>query len=305
MTKQQKSNYELLRQRQIIQIFIGDGEFNKVTLNSGEQFYPSMPYLSGQNLCDLCTMFGLPMTYVWTGGSNLSRWEYLDKLFEHSIDNGTCSQLLNHLFAKERFKRKISDYPLKSIDSIYSSIIEEVIEKINRFLYFSGNELIKIGSDYIIKSINSKVNIQLAEIKTINSHYIKDISDRAILDIEQGHFDSAITKSRTLLEEVFCYVIEKKGEIPSTTGNISQLYKQVKELYNMHTNKDVDVRINMLLSGLEKIISAISEMRNKDSDSHGVGSKRMAIKEHHATLLINSSMVMANFILAIEKNNER
>ena len=29
-------------------------------------------------------------------------------------------------------------------------------------------------------------------------------------DISDGNYDSAITKSRTLVEEVFCYVIEKK-----------------------------------------------------------------------------------------------
>lgn len=87
--------------------------------------------------------------------------------------------------------------------------------------------------------------------------------------------------------------------------NYSGLYTQVKKHYNMHADKDADVRINTLLSGLEKIISAISEIRNKDSDSHGIGSKRITIKEHHATLLVNSSMVMANFILAIEKNNKQ
>lgn len=303
MTIQQISDYELLRQKQIIQILIGDITVDEVTLDSGEKFQPSMPYLSGSDLCDMCSMFGLPMTYTWSG-SNLSRWEYLNKLLEHCIYNDTCSNLLYHLFSKEQFKSKFSDYPLKSMDSIYLSVIEKVIEKINRFLYFSENELVKIGSDYIIKSVNSKVNIQLLEIKTIDSDYIKSISDRAILDIERGHFDSAITKSRTLLEEVFCYVIEKKEDTPSTKGNISQLYAQVKNHYNMHTDKDTDVRINMLLSGLEKIVSSISQMRNKDSDSHGVGSKRVAIKEHHATLLVNSSMVMANFILAVEKNYE-
>lgn len=303
MTIQKKNNYELLRQRKIIDILIGDSKFDEITLDSGECFHPAMPNLSGAYLCNLSTMFGLPMTYNWSG-SNLSRWKYLDKLLEYCIDNDSCSNLLDHLFSKEQFQNIISGYSLKSIDSVYLSNIKEVIENINRFLYFSGNELIKIGSNYTVKSTNNKINIQLSEIKTIDSDYIKDLSARAILDIEKGNFDSAITKSRTLLEEVFCYVIEKKGDTPSTKGNISQLYKQVKENYNMHTNKDVDVRINMLLSGLEKIISSISEMRNNNSDSHGLGSKRMAIKEHHATLLINSSMVIANFILAIEKNNE-
>ena len=39
----------------------------------------------------------------------------------------------------------------------------------------------------------------------------------------------------------------------------------------MHTDENIGKRINTLLSGLEKIVSAIAEMRNKSSDSHGVG----------------------------------
>jgi len=118
-------------------------------------------------------------------------------------------------------------------------------------------------------------------------------------DVINGHYDSAITKSRTLLEEVFCYVIEKKGETPSESGDIGKLYNQVKQLYNMHQNKDMDKRINGLLSGLEKILSAIAEMRNKGSDSHGVGAKRINIQEHHSRLFVNSAMTMADFVLAI------
>lgn len=71
-------------------------------------------------------------------------------------------------------------------------------------------------------------------------------------DISDGNYDSAITKSRTLVEEVFCYVIEKKGVEPSESGDMGKLYNQVKQLYNMHQDKDVDKRINGLLSGLEK-----------------------------------------------------
>lgn len=53
-------------------------------------------------------------------------------------------------------------------------------------------------------------------------------------DVTDGNYDSAITKSRTLLEEVFCYVIEKKGEKPTESGDIGKLYNQVKLLYHMH-----------------------------------------------------------------------
>lgn len=50
------------------------------------------------------------------------------------------------------------------------------------------------------------------------------MSDRTMKDVTDGNYDSAITKSCTLLEEVFCYVIEKKGEDPSESGDIGKLY---------------------------------------------------------------------------------
>lgn len=122
-------------------------------------------------------------------------------------------------------------------------------------------------------------------------------------DIDEGNLDSAITKSRTILEETFCYVIEIKNQTPSDSGDIGKLYKQVKELYNMHADKEMDVRINKLLSGLEKIVSGLAEMRNNGSDSHGLGNKRINISSYHARLAINSAITMAEFILSVSQCN--
>lgn len=69
----------------------------------------------------------------------------------------------------------------------------------------------------------------------------------------------------------------------------------------MHQSKDIDKRINGLLSGLEKILSAIAEMRNKGSDAHGVGEKRIKIADHHARLFVNSAIIMADFILSVSE----
>jgi hypothetical protein len=153
-----------------------------------------------------------------------------------------------------------------------------------------------------IEHENGSVRIETPAIVCVNRDYIGDISARAMRDVENGDYDSAITKSRTLLEEVFCYVIEQKGENPSESGDMGKLYNQVKTLYNMHQDKDLDKRINGLLSGLGKIINAISEMRNKGSDAHGVGSKRISIDEHHARLFVNSAMTIADFVLSVSHN---
>ncbi len=149
------------------------------------------------------------------------------------------------------------------------------------------------------REFNNRVKIITPAITCVNRDYIKDISVRAMQDVDNQNYDSALTKSRTLLEEVFCYVIEKKNNVPSDKGDIGKLYKQVKELYNMHNDNNMDKRINTLLSGLEKIISSIAEMRNKASDSHGVGAKRINIADHHARLYVNASMTMADFILSV------
>jgi len=58
-----------------------------------------------------------------------------------------------------------------------------------------------------------------------------------------------------------------------------------------------------LFSGLEKILSAVAEIRNKGSDSHGIGARRINIEEHHARLFVNSAMTMADFVLAVGDRN--
>ena len=298
---QEKSKFELLREKSILSILDGDVDFGTLEINGTDSGIKiSMPYLSGPTLCDISNKFGLPVTYGWNGGAQ-SRWAYLDDLLAHCIQSKRESDLLAYLFSKGQFVDKLRGQTPEVIEYAYSQIVNAVINQINGTLYFGGNELVQIGKVFVIRKLGSTVSVSVPSVKTINRSYITDLSDRAMKDVMDGNYDSAITKSRTLLEEVFCYVIEKKGNEPSESGDIGKLYNQVKQLYNMHQSKDIDKRINGLLSGLEKILSAIAEMRNKGSDSHGVGAKRINIADHHARLFVNSAMTMADFILAVSE----
>lgn len=291
----------MLREKGILSILDGDVDFGTLSVNGIDtDIKISMPYLSGPTLCDISNKFGLPVTYGWNGGAQ-SRWAYLDDLFAHCIENKRESDLLSFLFSKGQFVEKLRGQTPDVIEYAYTQIVNTVIEQINGSLYFGGNELVQIGKTFVIRKIGTTVTVVTPSVKTIDRSYINDISDRAMKDVLDGNYDSAITKSRTLLEEVFCYVIERKGEEPSESGDIGKLYNQVKQLYNMHQSKDMDKRINGLLSGLEKILSAIAEMRNKGSDSHGVGAKRITIADHHARLFVNSAMTMADFVLSVSE----
>ena len=294
--------FTLLRNKEIIAILDGDTKYGDYEFEDCRTVKISMPYLSGADLCALSTLFGLPVTYSWSGGA-LSRWQYLDNLLEHCIEKKKCSNLLAHMFSLNQFSKVLNGHGANEINEAHKTIVAKIIEQINGLLFFGGNELIIVGGNYVIHPIGSKIEIVAPTIKTIDREYIKSISSRALRDIEQNDFDSAITKSRTLLEKTFCYVIEKKNETPSDSGDIGKLYKQVRTLYNMHTDANTDKRINTLLSGLNRIVSAVAEMRNKDSDAHGVGATRIPIEEHHARLFVNSSMAMADFILSVQQKN--
>lgn len=290
-----RNPYELLRTKEIIAILDGDTDYGTYEFEDGTSIKVAMPYLSGTTICEVAKLFGLPIQY-----SNMSRWQYFDQLMEYCLQKKIFSNLLTYLFAKEQFSKVLSGYGFNEINTAYNHIISIVKDKINGILLFGGNELAIVGNQYVIRAIDSQISIQVPMIKTIDREYIKSISSRAMDDVEQYNFDSAITKSRTLLEEVFCYVIEKRKENPSENGDMIRLFKQVKSLYNMHTDQNTDRRINTLLSGLHSIVVAIAEMRNKDSDAHGVGANRISIDEYHARLFVNSAMTMADFILSVE-----
>ena len=296
------NNYNLLRSKDIIAILDGDFQIEEV-----DGIRIAMPYLSGPMLCELSQKFGYYQEYYWGNSSkpNLSRWQYMDNILEYVIKENKTSQLLSYMMEKERFSDSLRNLNnVNDIEKMYKYIIKKVIDQINSILYFDGHELVIINNQYIIKNIDEKINIDVPNINIVDRDYIKDLSERAMKDIDEGNLDSAITKSRTILEETFCYAIEIKGEEPSDSGDIGKLYKQVKDLYNMHANKDMDKRVNKLLSGLENIVQSIAEMRNNGSDSHGLGNKRVNISDYHARLAVNSSTTMAEFILSVSQNSK-
>ena len=296
------NNYSLLRSKDIIAVLDGDFQIEEV-----DGIRIAMPYLSGPMLCELSQKFGYYQEYYWGNSSkpNLSRWQYMDNILEYVIKENKTSQLLSYMMEKERFSDSLRNLNnVNDIEKMYKYIIKKVIDQINSILYFGRHELVIINNQYIIKNIDEKINIDVPNINIVDRDYIKDLSERAMKDIDEGNLDSAITKSRTILEETFCYAIEFKGEEPSDSGDIGKLYKQVKDLYSMHANKDMDKRVNKLLSGLENIVQSIAEMRNNGSDSHGLGNKRVNISDYHARLAVNSSTTMAEFILSVSQNSK-
>ena len=117
------------------------------------------------------------------------------------------------------------------------------------------------------------------------------ISAARFLTLLEGEEETAVEDA--LME------LEQKGVTVPTSGNLPELYKGCKATLGMTQDRSWDKRILEMLSGLEKIVSAICGMRNTNSDAHGVGSARIEIKEREARLIVNASITMCEYILDV------
>ena len=288
------NGYELLNRRDIIDILDGDTK-----LGDSESFIVKMPYLSGPNLVQLCNDFGLVTTY----GSQ-SRWVYLNDLLSHVNNNHMTDELLRYMFNLDKFTDLLKLGSPQEIEEAYKSICDLAIKKINSILYLGKHELQLIDGHFYVVELGTKPTIDKTNISIINIPYVRELSNRCEKDFVEGNYDSVVTKSRTLIEEVLIYILEQNNVPVPTKGDLKKLYAAVKPLFNMNQKNEFDKRVNELLSGLEKIINSIAEMRNTNSDAHGVGSKRINIRESEAKLIMNSSILYCEYILSIEFRHE-
>ncbi|AWZ39711.1 abortive phage infection protein [Ligilactobacillus murinus] len=297
--------FRLLKTKKVIAILNGDEVLGKIEDKQELGTYVielRLPYLSGRNICDVATKFGKYIDY-----DGRSRWEYMYELIEHGIRFKNIATIVAYFFSETNFIEYGKEYSKlnnRERTEYYNIVINEAILKINKLLSFSGEELVLGENIAYIKSVGNEVDLSMDSIDEMGQNYIKKLSVKIDKNLESGDYDSVLTQSRTLLEEVFIYALEKRGVEANTRGNIRKLYKLVKQNYNMDQSKFEDVRVKEILSGLEKIIVAISEFRNNNGDAHGRGSKRNTIKEHHARLVANSAKSLGEFMISVINNRQ-
>ena len=286
-------DFSLLINRKIIDVLIGDVKLY------GEL---SLPYMSGPELCQVSTTFGLARTYTWgnRGVANKSRWEYMQDLMKHLNPQGRIPDLLSYLMQQVRFKNLIGVGDIQKVDETYKGVIKSAIDAINAQLVIARVELRLVNKTFVLTRAGEEVVIETPKVKNITSQYIRELLDRIKDDLDNKDYDSVITKSRTLLEEVLIFIIEKMTfERYKSSGDLVKMYQDATELLNMRQKSDWDKRINELLGGLHKIVNAISSMRNMNSDAHGAGSGRINIKKREALLAAHSSMMLAEYWLSV------
>ena len=291
--------YSGILSKDILRVLIGDRSFE--VQNTGEIATTfGMPYMKMADIKELGYKFGFNFT---NEPEISSRFNYFEAIIKKAIDINKIEDVLTYLFQKQRFSQLWNqNLTATEFETDFSNQRNFILEKINQILYLSDSKLIFQNGRLFFVSNMSTVPLNLPKLKTIDHEYVTELVNRAYSDIERGEFDSAITKSKTLLEEVLTFGIEEKNEKAEDTGKIDVLLKHFKSLYKMHVVPSMDNRIKGLISGLDRIIFTISEMRNKDSDAHAAGKNRIKIKDYHARLFVNAAATMADFIVSVVIN---
>ena len=169
-------SFKLLKNRKIIDVIIGN------TRVSGEY---SLSYLNGPRLCEICTTFGLLLTYTWgSSTANQSRWEYMSDLLEFLDRQGRVPEFLAYIFKIEHFEdlAKLGDAQ-KERDT-HKAIVDAAMGSINANLMIAGKELRVVNKMFVIADIGQELRFDAPKIKVVTSQYIKELPDRIKEDLD-------------------------------------------------------------------------------------------------------------------------
>ena len=127
-------------------------------------------------------------------------------------------------------------------------------------------------------------------------NYIQERWKRA-LERQKEDPEGAITLSRTLLEDLFKYILDEQNvEYNNKNIDMHVLYKEVAMILNFSPNQHQESVFKQILGGMSSIVTGLSELRNKLGDAHGRASKNVKPSQRHGELAVNLAGTMTMFI---------
>ena len=129
-----------------------------------------------------------------------------------------------------------------------------------------------------------------------NADAVSDAWQKA-LNRRKADPEGAITSARTLLEEVCRHILEDAGENISDKWDLPKLYTEVARNMNLAPSQHAEEVFKRILGGCQNIVESLGGLRNKISDAHGGGRKKVKPSERHAALAVNLAGSMAMFLV--------
>lgn len=182
---------------------------------------------------------------------------------------------------------------------------EEVVENQKKVIDFLNTRLLRDGykaetlEDGSVRILTTKNHIvQIGgenQIAIISNDFISSQQTKCSEKISVNDFEGAITNARSLIEAILCEIhIEITGQEASSKGDLVKLYKSVRPLLNLTSDKKADDSFNKIFSGFSSIISGLAEISNTMSDRHN---RKYKPSKRHALLAVNLSFSFTSFLV--------
>ena len=181
---------------------------------------------------------------------------------------------------------------------------QELAAEINKHLRHDGYKLTPVskmsGSPvYAVKSdgVESPANDQISNVlKTFDEDVVHARWETALLR-QTSEPEGAITVARTLLEDVCKWIIIEAGETYEEKDDLPALYRKLAKILNIAPDNHTETIFKQILGSCQSIVESLGSLRNKMSDAHSSGPKRVKPSARHAQLAVNLSGSMATFLV--------
>lgn len=110
--------------------------------------------------------------------------------------------------------------------------------------------------------------------------------------------EGAITMARTLLESVCKHILEAAAVPYEDSPDINKLYRQTAERLNIAPSQHTELVFKQILGGCTAVVEGLGALRNRLSDSHGIGKVGIRPAPRHAELAVNLAGALAIYLLA-------
>lgn len=117
------------------------------------------------------------------------------------------------------------------------------------------------------------------------------------LDRRDTNPEGAITLARTLLEDVCKWIIVEAGEEYEERDDLPALYKKLAKILKLAPDDHTETVFKQILGSCQSVVEALGSLRNKISDAHSRGPRRVRPAARHAQLAVNLSGAMATFLV--------
>lgn len=225
--------------------------------------------------------------------------------FDMNINGAAKEVIRDNLFNQPKYDEiaEITEESQENNRAVAKFLRQELLEQTNIELPVSDKKLIAVNNEIRIVDYYSEPEIIARTTEIIDNEYINDLLERSMKSLIERDFDSVVTKSRTLMESVFIQILNENNVSFKENGNISQYRTSVNKALNMRPDNNWNKDVSNMITGLNRIIDSISNMRNNNSDAHG-SSNRVRINSSEAELILNTAVNVSKYYLEVNSRRK-